>query len=201
MRKKNVLLGFTIGIATALLGATATKFSRNLTEAKAGKHGAEELPPGFVWIEGMDLEKSDEEPFFDEGETVYLVNPHIGGFWAGNSVMSAPVVFEVVDAEYDEEDVEWRYKIYPRDVSESECGLPCDLETEWFAEKWLDIADKPSMRRKDFVRKAEDVVKFSEVIVSHEVDYLLDTLNHSTDDKEREQALARLEELTEGDGE
>lgn len=192
MRKLTKLaLGTITGI---IAGATSVKLSRDIAEAKAGKYD-EELPPGFVWIDGMDLEGSDEEPYFEKGETVILVNPHNGGYWAGNNDMAAPVIFEVKDAKYDEEDLEWRYKLEPRDVSEEECGLQFDLSTEWVAEKWLDIADKPGMFRKDFVRKAEKIAQFSEVIISHEIDYWLDTLRYSTDEKERKQAVRRLREL------
>lgn len=207
MRKlAKIALGALAGIAA---GASAVKLARDYSEHVNGKYDSQGLPPGFVWVDGMDLDRGDDEPWFEEGDLVYLVSPINGGYWAGNSDMDAPIVFVVEESMYDEEDEDWRYKVRPRDVSEEDCGLSFDLSTEWVAERWMDIADKPSLSRKmptvttelKISRQAlEGMVADKLSKDYYEIDYWLDTMWWSSDEGERKQAEERLRELTKGDG-
>jgi len=197
--KKSLLLsGAIIGAATAAIGASMAKLLRKPAET-------DELPPGFVWIDGMDLDSEDDTPIFDVGDSVYLINPTTLGMWGGDATFEFPLVFEVLATKYDEQDAEWRYKIKPRDVSERIAAMSIDLDSEWIAESWLDIADKPSMYRNMPEKEAkvmaidkEDVRKSGRYL---EIDYWLDTLLHSCDVEERRQAEKRLAELIENNSE
>lgn len=202
--KKHVLTG----IAGILLGAlSAYAFATKGANDKRKDSEEGELPEGFVWIDGMDLEDSDDLPYFDEGESVIIRSPYSNGVWEGNLDMDAPVIFEVLGARYDHDDLEWRYKLRPRDVSEEECGLSFDLNTEWVAESWLDFASKASLYRKMFsVGDKAKTIPMTEVVKgvqdlrekkTVEIDYWLDTLLHSSDVEERKHAEERLAELAE----
>lgn len=200
--KKHVLTG----IAGILLGAlSAYTFATKGANDKRKDSEEGELPEGFVWIDGMDLEDSDDLPYFDEGDSVIIRSPYSNGVWEGNLDMDAPVIFEVLGARYDHDDQEWRYKLRPRDVSEEECGLSFDLNTEWVAESWLDFAGKASLHRKmfsvgDITIPMAEVVKVAQDLREKkavEIDYWLDTLLHSCDVEERRQAEKRLTELSE----
>lgn len=198
MRKlAKIALGALAGIAA---GASAVKLARDYSEQVNGKYDSQGLPPGFVWVDGMDLDRGDDEPWFEEGDLAYLVSPINGGYWAGNSDMDEPIVFVVEESMYDEEDEDWRYKVRPRDVSEEDCGLSFDLSTEWVAERWMDIADKPSLSRKMPTIALEGTVADNRSKDCYEIDYWLDTMSWSTDEGERKQAEERLRELTKGDG-
>lgn len=198
------LTKLTLGTVVGLIsGFFTTKALRNRTEAKAEEESV-------IWISDMRLDETDDDPtpLFSEGDFVYLVNPHTGGYWIGYSDIGEPVTYKIGESYYDEEQETFRYKLSPLQAEEVE---EWDGEELWYAEEWLDIADKPIMKREavKVAKEAEEKVAksyegFEEVFEESfaeskatAIDYWLDVLNSEEEDEEAKGiARVRLTELT-----
>lgn len=146
----------------------------------------------IIWLDGMDL--SDEMlPLFDEGDFVYITNS--SDYWGGVYNPMEPVLYEIKASRFDQDDETYRYKLHT--------NMPDDaaISDKWVAEEWLDYATKPRLT-KELPTVTVDVDAFEKIIVrdveqklTAEIDYWLDTLRYSTDERERLQAEERLTEL------
>lgn len=185
-------------IAGALAGLATIALSKRINSRTTNG-----LDSDWITLDGMDLSEDDNSPYFEEGDRVYLINPHdMTVYYPPEDYIQMPIIFEIRAVKYDKKDDLYRYSVYPVNFDEQVCGFPVSLSDHWIAEEWLDIADKPSMYRKmdrDYytihVYFNGDEAETPQDNYA-EIDYWLATLHHSTDESERKQAKDRLRELT-----
>ncbi|MFD1453273.1 hypothetical protein [Oceanobacillus sojae] len=182
-RFKSAILGAAIsGICVFTIGAAYASREKKSEDSD------------FIWLGETDL--SDELlPLFDEGDFVYITNS--SDYWGGVYNPMEPVLYEVKASRFDQDDETYRYKLHTTMHDDA------SFSDKWVAEEWLDYATKPRLT-KELPTVTVDVDAFEKIIVrdveqklTAEIDYWLDTLRYSTDERERLQAEERLTELAE----
>lgn len=168
-----------------LISTTAAIVSFVLTRKARSKPKQVETP-SVTWISAEDVEV--DGPKFEPGQTITAVNPYTGDY-AIADYDGTPLVNDIKDVMYDEDDKCYRYLI----------------DEEWYSEAWLELPKYPFMTKalideeEGPEMKTELTGKAKERNIQLQIDYWLATLQdekQAGDDKAYGEATKALEELT-----